>query len=149
MPTPEFRLVSHELCPYVQSAAICEYLEETAAGPRLHPADPLGRARHRAWMEFASAALNDIAGLYSAADAGAFDAKRGALAAKAATLEGAVDPAGPFFAGARFSLVDAAFGPVFRYFDVFDRFTDLGVFGRVPRVRAWRAAPAQRPSGRG
>ncbi len=40
---------------------------------------------------------------------------------------------GPFFAGSRFSLVDAAFGPVFRYFDVFDTFTDLGILtGRPP-----------------
>ena len=32
-----------------ESAAICEYLDDTAA-PRLHPHDPLLRARHRAWM---------------------------------------------------------------------------------------------------
>ncbi|MEO7578705.1 MAG: glutathione S-transferase N-terminal domain-containing protein, partial [Massilia sp.] len=30
-----------------ESAVICEYLEDTQA-PALHPADPLGRARHRA-----------------------------------------------------------------------------------------------------
>lgn len=36
-----------------ESAVILEYLEETL--PRsLHPADPLERARHRAWIEFGS-----------------------------------------------------------------------------------------------
>ena len=40
-----------------ESAVICEYLEDTLA-PALHPADPLARAQHRAWIEFASATLN-------------------------------------------------------------------------------------------
>src|SRR4051794_14761267 len=50
-----------------ESAVILEYLEETQANP-LHPADPLARAEHRAWIEFGSAILNDIGALYSAAD---------------------------------------------------------------------------------
>src|SRR5215472_2716457 len=43
-----------------ESAVILEYLDETQASP-LHPADPLRRAEHRAWIEFGSAILNDIA----------------------------------------------------------------------------------------
>ncbi len=54
-----------------ESAVICEYLEDTQPNP-LHPRDPLDRARHRAWIEVASAMLNDIAGFYSAKDAAAF-----------------------------------------------------------------------------
>jgi glutathione S-transferase len=135
-----------------ESAVICEYLEETAPGPRLHPADPLARARHRAWIEFASATLNDIGGFYAAPDEASFERKRADLAAKFAWLEhrGLGDEAaGPYFAGERFSLVDAAFGPVFRYFDVFETFIDPGVFAATPKVRAWRAALAERPSVRG
>src|ERR1700726_89092 len=37
-----------------ESAVILEYLEETQIKP-LHPADPLRRAEHRAWIEFGSA----------------------------------------------------------------------------------------------
>ena len=37
-----------------ESAVILEYLEETQPKP-LHPADPLDRAEHRAWIEFGSA----------------------------------------------------------------------------------------------
>jgi glutathione S-transferase len=50
-----------------ESAVILEYLEDTQAKP-LHPADPLARAEHRAWIEFGSAVLNDIAGFYTAQD---------------------------------------------------------------------------------
>ncbi len=54
--------------------------------------------------------------------------------------------AGQFFAGDRFTLVDATFGPIFRYFDVFDTIADTGIFGDTPKLRAWRAALAARPS---
>ena len=42
--------------------------------------------------------------------------------------------------------MDAAFGPVFRYFDVFDQIDDFGVLARRPKVKAWRDALAARPS---
>jgi glutathione S-transferase len=35
---------------------------------------------------------------------------------------------------------------VFRYFDVFESFTELGLFDGLPRVNAWRHALAIRPS---
>lgn len=126
-----------------ESAVILEYLEETGPHP-LHPADPLRRAQHRAWIEFGSAVLNDIAGLYSAKDPAAFAAKAAALAAKFARLEGDLGP-GPWFDGG-FSLVDAVFGPVFRYFDVFDRIGEFGILAGKPKVAAWRRALADRPS---
>jgi glutathione S-transferase len=126
-----------------ESAVILEYLEETRPHP-LHPADPLRRAEHRAWIEFGSAVLNDIAGLYSAKDEAAFAAKAEALAAKFARLEGSLGP-GPWFDG-NFSLVDAVFGPVFRYFDVLDRIGDFGILAGKPKVAAWRRALAARSS---
>src|SRR5437660_6649991 len=64
-----------------ESAVILEYLEETQPLP-LHPPDPLRRAEHRSWIEFGSATLNDIAGLYSAPDAASFGAKAGKLTEK-------------------------------------------------------------------
>jgi glutathione S-transferase len=126
-----------------ESAVILEYLEETRPHP-LHPADPLRRAEHRAWIEFGSATLDDIAGLYSAKDQAAFAAKAEALAAKFTRLEDSLGP-GPWFDGG-FSLVDAVFGPVFRYFDVLDRIGDFGILAGKPKVAAWRKALAARPS---
>ncbi len=129
------------------SAVIVEYLEDTRA-PALHPADPLVRARHRAWMEFGSSILADIWTVETTADAAAFEARRQALRAKFGRLEAELGD-GPYFGGAAFSLVDAVFAPVFRYFDVFDRLVDLGAFDGLMKVQAWRRALPARPSVRG
>lgn len=127
-----------------ESAVIVEYLEDTQS-PALHPADPLARARHRAWMEMGSSILADIWTIETTADRAAFEAKTASLRAKFQRLEAELGE-GPYFAGTRFSLVDAAFAPAFRYFDVFDRFVDLGTFTGLPKVQAWRLALAARPS---
>lgn len=127
-----------------ESAAILEYLEETEPRP-LHPADPLERARHRAWIGFGAECLSEIAGFYSAPDATALAAKATALRARFRLLEAQLG-AGPWFAGETFSLVDAVYAPVFRYFDTFDRIGEFGVFDGLDRVRAWRARLADRPS---
>ncbi|TWC06931.1 glutathione S-transferase [Bradyrhizobium macuxiense] len=128
-----------------ESNVICEYIEETQGGAKLHPQDALARAEHRAWMEFGSAILGDLWGLETATDAATHESKRQAVAAKFARVEAALG-AGPFFAGERFSLVDAVFAPIFRYFDLFDQLTDLAVFTHTPKLRGWRSALAQRPS---
>jgi len=127
-----------------ESAVILEYLEETEPKP-LHPADPLRRAEHRGWIEFGSAALNDIAGLYSAPDEASFKTKTAQLEARFARLEGRI-AASPWFDGGAFSLVDAVFGPVFRYFDVFDEIGDFGILAGKLRLARWRASLAARPS---
>lgn len=126
-----------------ESAVILEYLEETQPKP-LHPADPLRRAEHRAWIEFASAVLNDIAGFYAAPNEAAFKAKASQLEQRFARLEARV-AASPWF-GENFSLVDAVFGPVFRYFDVFDEIADFGILAGKPKVTRWRKSLAARPS---
>ncbi|MBJ7411848.1 MAG: glutathione S-transferase family protein [Phenylobacterium sp.] len=127
-----------------ESAAICDYLDEVYA-PQLHPHDPLERAEHRAWTAVASTVLDDIGGLYNAPDAEAFDRRAAILAERFTRLEQALGR-GPFFPGEPFCLVDAAFAPVFRYFDVLDSFVSLGLFAAKPRVAAWRRALASRPS---
>jgi glutathione S-transferase len=124
-----------------ESAVILEYLEETQPRP-LHPADPLARAEHRAWIEFGSAILNDIWGFYTAPDEMAFNAKTTALKDKFARVEARLQ--GPWFDGESFSLVDAVFGPVFRYFDAFDRIGDFGILAGLPKVADWRRALVSR-----
>jgi glutathione S-transferase len=128
-----------------ESAVICEYLEDTETDKPLHPSDPLLRAQHRGWMEFGSSILSDLWGFETARDAETYEAKRKALIEKFARIEAALGD-GPFFAGARFSLVDAVFAPIFRYFDVFDTLTPTGVFSGLEKVAGWRAALMQRPS---
>jgi glutathione S-transferase len=156
-------LVSFDLCPYVQRAAIVlaekgipfrrididlativEYLEETPGAP-LPPADPLVRARHRGWMEFGSSILADIWVLETTADRAAFDAKVAMLREKFRRVEAELGH-GPYFMGDRFSIVDAVFTPVFHYFDVLDDLADLGLFAETAKVRDWRRALAARSS---
>lgn len=126
-----------------ESAVILEYLEETQAGP-LHPADALRRAEHRSYVEFGSAILNDIAGLYAASDEAAFKAKAEQLRQRFERLETRL--IGPWFDGETFSLVDAVFGPVFRYFDVFDEIADFGILAGKPKLARWRQNLAARSS---
>lgn len=128
-----------------ESSVICEYLEETQPGARLHPIDALERARHRGWMEYGSSILSDLWGFETTGDADTFEQKRKAVAAKFATVE-AVLCDGPYFAGADFSLVDAVFAPIFRYFDLFDTLVDHRIFDGLAHVSAWRQALAERPS---
>ncbi|WP_245451650.1 glutathione S-transferase family protein [Mesorhizobium waimense] len=131
-----------------ESAVILEFLEETETNP-LHPADPLARARHRAWIEFGSAILNGIGRFYSASCEAAFRAESEGLSAMFDRLESELadrNAPGSWFAGERFSLVDAVYGPIFRYFDVFDRIGDFGILDEKPLVRAWRKALSERQS---
>lgn len=139
--TPVLR-VGHDVI--FESAVICEYLDDTIEPP-MHPGDALQRARHRAWIEFASATLNAVWSFYTARDDTAYEAAAAALADRFRQLERALGE-GPYFSGEKFSLADAAFGPVFRYFDVFDAVSGIDFFADAPKLRAWRAALAQRPS---
>jgi glutathione S-transferase len=130
--------------PIFESAVILEYFEETEPKP-LHPGDALSRAEHRGWIEYGSAVLNDIAGLYAAPDEAAFNAKAAQLEQRFARFETRV-AAMPWFDGESFSLVDAVFGPVFRYFDVFDTIGDFGILAGKPKLARWRKSLAERPS---
>lgn len=127
-----------------ESAVIVEYLEETHA-PALHPSDPLVKAQHRAWMEFGSSILADIWTIETTKEQPVFDAKLAVLKDKFVRIEAQLGE-GPYFAGSAFSIVDAVFAPVFRYFDVFDQICDLHILDGLARVQAWRGKLADRPS---
>lgn len=128
-----------------ETAVICAYIEETYPAPALLAAEPLARAHQRAWAEFASVCIAEVFGLYMAPDAAGFEQRRAALAARVAALESQLAE-GPWFAGRDFGLVDAAFAPLFRLFDGFDRIGDFSLLDGLPRVAAYRARLAARPS---
>lgn len=127
-----------------ESAVICEYLDEVHA-PALHPAEPLARARERAWVEHASSTLGAIATLYNAADEDALAAALEALRRRLAQLDAALAPAG-WFAGPRFSLLDAAYAPVFRYFPALEEALGAPLLAAGTRLAAWSQALAARRS---
>lgn len=127
-----------------ESAIICEYLDEVTPGS-LHPFNTLDKAYHRAWIEFGSGILSNIAGLYNAKDKGSFQKSHAEIHRKFQLVEREVSGA-KFFSDNEFHLIDAAYGPVFRYFDVFDRFSSLKTFANLPKVQAWRDVLQQRES---
>ncbi|MGA7802614.1 MAG: glutathione S-transferase family protein [Gammaproteobacteria bacterium] len=126
-----------------ESAVINEYLDETHP-PSMHPADPLLRARNRAWIEFGSDLLFTHYRLYTAADEAAFEKEQSALTAKLARLETQLGD-GPFFNGPQLSLLDAAYAPLFQRIDILERHRPLGLI-ETPRVQRWSDALLARES---
>lgn len=129
-----------------ESGAIAEYLEETH-GPRLHPEDAAARAVNRAWIEYLPTFV-DLASGHAYADSEAeFDKAAALIPAAFQKLETALAPGGgPFFNGARYSLVDAAYAPFLQRQLFLERIRKLGHIDRFPRVKAWAEALAARPS---
>jgi glutathione S-transferase len=95
-------------------------------------------------VEFASGSLGEIAGLYAAPDEEALAARARAIEDRFAQMEGQRPRALVRRRG--FGLVDAAWAPVFRYLDAFERLAGLRLAEGLPGVAAWRAALAARPS---
>jgi glutathione S-transferase len=127
-----------------ESAVIAEYVNELGAGALLAQ-DPLRRARQRAWIEFASAMLDNIGSLYSARGHDSFERFGAQLDGMWRQLEAALADDG-YFDGDSFSLVDAAFAPVFRYIDLFELMLERAFVDEYPRIKQWRPRLAQRAS---
>jgi len=127
-----------------ESAVIAEYTNEIGSGALLS-STPVEKARERAWIEFASATLDNIGSFYSAAGEKNFVKAQDQLEAKWHHLERNL-PQSTFFTGEEFSLVDAAFAPVFRYLDLFEQLVEIEFLKRYPKIKKWRRALAKRDS---
>jgi len=130
-----------------ESNAINEYLDETIT-PRLHPEDPIGRAINRAWTDYVPTFAGAVTGTaYAATEA---DYKKALEKTPEAfdRLEKALEKqgAGPFFNGAKYSLVDAAYAPFLQRYMFLERIKPNGVIEKFPRVKAWTEALMNRPS---
>lgn len=128
-----------------ESFPICEFIEDEYRQVSLHPAEPLKRAKHRAWMEFATAAMGDAWGMINSPDKEGFVHKASELRGKLIKLDSALI-AGPYFEGAEFSMVDVVMAPIFRFFEVLNSSAQNIVLDGLPRVEAWRQSLMTRPS---
>ena len=135
-----------------ESNAIAEYLDETAS-PRLHPENPLTRARNRAWTDYVPTFASAVSDTAYADTEAEFAAKAARIAGPFGKLDEALaggGNAGPYFNGPGFSLVDAAYAPFLQRYTFMDRLKPLGVIEKYPRLAAWRdallAAPAVKAS---
>ncbi len=135
-----------------ESNAIAEYLDETAA-PRLHPEDPLARARNRAWTDYVSTFASAISNTAYSDSEEEFATRAEKIAEPFSKLNDALGKrgnAGPYFNGPKFSLVDAAYAPFLQRYTFMDRVKPLGIIEKYPHLAAWRdtllAAPAVKAS---
>jgi glutathione S-transferase len=130
-----------------ESAAIVEYLDETIA-PRLHPDDPEQRAINRAWNEFIPTLTGALYGPVTAETEADYDKAVEKIATVFGLLEGALEKqdSGPFFNGAKYSLVDAGFAPFLQRHLVIERVKPSGRIDRFPRLKAWADTLVARPS---
>ena len=131
-----------------ESNAIAEYLDETAA-PRLHPEDPLQRARNRAWTDFVPTFASAVSNAAYSDSEQEFAEKAAKMADPFRKLDEALAQrgnAGPYFNGPKFSLVDAAYAPFLQRYTFMDRLKALGTIEKYPRLAAWRDALLAHPA---
>jgi glutathione S-transferase len=130
-----------------ESNAINEYLDETIE-PRLHPADPIERAINRAWTDYVPTFASTVTGCAYADSEEECNKAVAGIPVPFERLEKALEKqgSGPFFNGAQYSLVDAAYAPFLQRYFFLDRVSPLGQIENYPRLKAWGEALMQRPS---
>ncbi len=129
--------------PLFESNAIAEFLDETVA-PRLHPEDPIKRARNRAWTDFIADFTGGLSGIYYTKTREEMEAGLEAAPKRLAKLEQAIAQErgndGPFFNGRQICLVDAAYAPFLQRFAMVEETLQTGLLDDFPLVKAWSEA---------
>lgn len=118
-----------------ESAVINEYIDETHP-PELHPADPLLRAKNRAWIEFGSELNMDVHGIMVTTDAAEYAAQCDKLKQKLARVEDQLG-AGPYLNGEQFSLADAAYAPTLMRLQLINQYYGLDLLQAFLKLQAW------------
>src|ERR1700733_7029069 len=130
-----------------ESNAIAEYLDETIQ-PRLHPEDPLERAKHRAWTAYVPTFADSVTATAYAKTEDEYNKEAAKIPVAFERLEKALEKQGkgPYFARPKYSLVDAAYAPFLQRYFFLDRVKTLGHIEKYPRLKAWGEALMARPS---
>jgi glutathione S-transferase len=130
-----------------ESNAIAEYLDETIQ-PRLHPADATTRAVNRAWTDYVPSFAEGVTGCAYADSEADYRKAVEKIVVPFERLEQALakQGSGPYFNGASYSLVDAAYAPFLQRYFFLDRIKPLGHIEKYPRLKAWATALMARPS---
>ncbi|MEN8171074.1 MAG: glutathione S-transferase family protein [Pseudomonadota bacterium] len=126
-----------------ESAVIMEYLDEVYS-PSLHPSDPLRKAHNRAWIEFASTLFMCQFNLVMAREQEDCEKAEQELRDKLALVNGQLQ--GPLFSGEEFSLVDAAYAPLFMRMALLEQWHPMGLLKGMPKMQAWSEQLLARPS---
>ncbi len=127
-----------------ESNAIAEFLDETVS-PRLHPEDPIERARNRAWTDFVASFARALNGVYYTKTR---EEMEDGLAKAPKTIERLEEALtrqrdlndGPYFNGPNLSLVDCAYAPFLQRFLIADGYLRTGLLDNFPKVKKWADA---------
>ena len=126
-----------------ESGAITEFLDETVR-PRLHPIDPIKRARNRAWTDFTPDFAKSLGAFNYAKTKGSQIKAAENLRLALARLEEAIAKErgndGPYFNGDTLSIVDAAYAPFLMRYTLVETICDTGLMKEFPEVDRWRQA---------
>jgi glutathione S-transferase len=130
-----------------ESNAIAEYLDEMIP-PRLHPADPVARAVNRAWTDYVPTFAEAVTATAYADTEADYAAAAAKIPVPFERLEKALEKqgSGPYFNGAGYALVDAAYAPFLQRYFFLDRVKKLGHIEKFPRLKAWGEALLDRAS---
>jgi glutathione S-transferase len=117
-----------------ESAVINEFLDEITPAP-IMPAEPLHKAKDRAWIEYSSQLIVDQYLMSVADNSSDFEKHSEALIDKLQRLEDTVDGTG-FFRGQVFSLVDSALAPLFTRFEIISKQFSKDLISAFPKLAA-------------
>lgn len=127
-----------------ESSVINEFIDEVTPG-RLHPEDPLKRAFNRSWIEYGANCLTDTLHMTTVETEGEFSEVIKGHNDKLARVESELGE-GPFFNGADFSLVDAAYAPMLMRLDLLGRYAPVLFTERLPKLVRWSEALLKLPA---
>ena len=129
--------------PLFESSAIAEYLDEMVE-PRLHPDDPIRRARNRAWTDYVPDFASGLSGVYYTKSRETVSEKLELASQRLSKLEQAIAQErgndGPYFNGPNLCLVDAAYAPFLQRFAFVEERLSSGLMESLPLVQAWSDA---------
>jgi glutathione S-transferase len=128
-----------------ESSVIQEYVDEITP-PSLHPADPLIKAKNRAWIAFGGElmGMNGLHGIVHEKDQAKCEATIGEMQNLLTRLE-AVHSGQDYFNGNEFNLIDAAYAPLLMRLDLLKQHCDLDVLKDLPKLQHWQKTLLARP----
>ncbi|MGH1540167.1 MAG: glutathione S-transferase family protein [Arenicella sp.] len=137
-------VVNENQCLF-ESSTICEYLDEVSPGS-LHPNDSLEKAIHRAWIVFGTEILDCIAHLiYRDKTYKSVEVRLKEISVRLSIVEQNLSGK-MYFSGSEFSIVDAVYATIFRYFHVIESLTGIDLFSSSSKNKKWKSTLFQRKS---
>ena len=118
-----------------ESNVIVEFLNEIS-GEKLHPNDPVMRAKNRSWMSYSSSMFDHLFSLITG-DKETFVSAKGVLTQKLSKLE-KIKSDQNYFNGDQFMMIDAAIAPFFMRVSWINEFTNnILSLEDFPKIQKW------------